>query len=87
MELVHVYVSCIVYVPLGIEKVIPFAQVLVAFVIVYDPRHSIVYACVLAVSVVRFVKSILPNTLQTVLVVHVLSAEVEKSTDPILGIS
>lgn len=42
----------------------------------------------LAVSVWRFVKSILPKTLAAVLVVHVLFPDVvEKSTDPILGIS
>lgn len=42
----------------------------------------------LAVSVVRLVRLILPNTLQAVEVVHVLEPEtVEKSTDPIRGIS
>lgn len=38
-------------------------------------------------SATRFVKSILPKTLHVVDVVHVLLADVEKSTDPMRGIS
>lgn len=54
---------------------------------VYALLHSNVYSCELAVSVARFVKSMLPNTLHAVDVVQVLFADVEKSTAPILGMS
>lgn len=65
-----------------------FAHVDDQLFIVYALLPWNVYPCVLAVSVWRFVKSILPKTLQVVEVVHVLFPDVvEKSTDPIRGIS
>lgn len=64
-----------------------FAQDLEALVIELLHLHSYVYTLVLPVSVARAVRFMLPKKLQFVLVVQVLFVEVEKSTDPILGIS
>lgn len=80
--------SWIVYVHPGATKVKAFAQVLVAFVMVYDPLPSIVYVCVLAVSVIPDISVMLPKTLQAVDVVHVgVFVAPVQFTPPIRGIS
>lgn len=80
--------SWIVYVPDGLSKVKAFAHVLVAFVIVNEPRPSIVYNCVLPVRVIPEISVILPNTLHAVDGVHVgvFVAHVQ-FTPPIRGMS
>lgn len=55
---------------------------------VYDPLPSIVYVCVLAVSVIPDISVILPKTLQAVDVVHVgVFVAPVQLTLPIRGIS
>jgi hypothetical protein len=83
----RVKLSVIVNVPamVFIPKVL--AHTFPALVNVLLPLSSNVYVCVLAVSVVRLVRLIEPNTLQAVEVVQVLLELPVKSTLPIRGIS